>query len=95
MVRMGLGTDGIGSPMVRLGSVSGVIGSPMPSPKLARSVSVSYRYRLSTTFSTTEGPRLTFYYPFGFNQIKQKLKFVSTLYKTEISENPYLFVDSL
>ncbi len=58
MVRMGSVTDGMGSPMVRLASVSGVIGSPMPSLKSAKSVSVSYRYKLSTFFSTTEGPRL-------------------------------------
>jgi hypothetical protein len=34
------------------------IGSPMPRFGIAKSVSVSYRYWLSTTFSTTEGPRL-------------------------------------
>jgi hypothetical protein len=39
MVRMGSGTNGIELPMVRLASVSGVIGSPMPSPKSAKSVS--------------------------------------------------------
>ncbi len=62
MVRMGSGTDGkdgIGSPMVRSASVSGGIGSPMLRPKLAKSRSVSYRYQLSTTFSTTKGLRVS------------------------------------
>jgi hypothetical protein len=58
MVRMGSGTDGIESPMIRLALVSGGIGSPMPSLKSAKLVSILYRYQLSTTFSTTEGPRL-------------------------------------
>ncbi len=44
--------------MVRLASVSDVIGLPMPRLLSAKLVSVLYWYGLSTTFSTTEGPRL-------------------------------------
>jgi hypothetical protein len=44
--------------MLTLLSVTNCIGSPMPRVASATSVLVLYRYRLSITFSTTEGPRL-------------------------------------
>jgi hypothetical protein len=45
-------------PVPILPSVADPIGSPMPRSKSGTIALVSYRYRLSITFSTTEGPRL-------------------------------------